>query len=549
MLSPRPRPRPAALIATALLASVATAQGTIGVAPLTVEGDVLAGVGPLFILWDNLEANDGGEWLVEWETTGAALEDQYLLRGGASYLREGQPLPGAPGLFTLEFGQVSINDQGDLAIALEVGGLAPPLDTGAFVDLGAGLVPLFLEGEPAVGFAPGSTWNRIVDLTINDARQVMVTGWVAPPALAAEQVIALYDLDAGGAIVGASVAATTQAPGIAGLDLEPDASAFNDLGQVLFKSLPVAAGPPATVFLNGNPIAVSGNPSPVPGRNWSGFAAGTVDLNNSGSWVLSGLLDGDSSTNRLIAVDGQKFVQSGDPVPIAGLGAQDLTGFGSAPVRIDDQGHVLWFGAWGGPAPGGALFLDDQVLIREGQTTVAGSVIASIRQGTHTLALSDDGLTILAAVELTSGLSAVVRVDRGGEVVVLITCAPNGGSLEVTSGEPLIGHSIDFKLDQCPFPFGIASIAVAPGLWPSPGPCGLFLPGTGEVAIDFLSPATLFLPMPLHLGAPSLGSFPVTAEPGLVGVPLFVQGLFIDATLTGPNYGALTNALQITFGG
>jgi formylglycine-generating enzyme required for sulfatase activity len=134
------------------------------------------------------------------------------------------------------------------------------------------------------------------------------------------------------------------------------------------------------------------------------------------------------------------------------------------------------------------------------------------------------------------------------------------GSLELTSGSPLIGTSFQLSVRNTaasnPLP-GQAYLYLASQ--PAPGfPGGLVLPGLGlgfpgrpgELLLDVLPPNPFLTLGPiLYLGGTSSGanfSLSVPSNPALVGVDVYAQGLLVT-----DNQGfwlGLTNALQIPLG-
>lgn len=554
------RPLAALTVAPFLAAPLAAQQYTV--VDLITEGDPVAGVG-LVTRLDNLEANNAGAVLSEWDTDHANTDaDQVVLAAGNLLLREGDAVPAPPNAAINSFDSIQLNDAGEVSynLFLTGAGVGTGTDSGIYVDLGAGLVLVTQEGDPAPGFAGGATWQGFFETRINDSRQVVVVGTVDDPTIGTgsiDDAIVRYDLDAAGAVTGTAIVWSEGIPYVGGVDpielLETGAHelAFNDAGQVLFAGN--TTGDTASdgfVAIDGVPIAVESGASPVAGRNWSSLSSPEVDLNNSGGYVFSGSLDGDSASNLLIVRNGAKFRQEGDPVPAPGLETFSFTSFGSGPLLINDLGEVLWYGDWNDADTDvdTGLFLDDALLIQEGVTTVGGLVVDTVRGVQDGYAMSDDGLTIVAELVLVGNIDVLVRVDRDGTTTVLAACVPNVGDLSVVSGAPTIGQNIDFQMDLSPFPAALASVIGSPGVWPL-GPCGLDLPGVGEVSIDILSPVLLNLSLPPYAGAPTVGSFPVPASPSLVGETLYFQGLFIDATLTAVEPFRLTNGLAVTFGG
>jgi endonuclease I len=114
-------------------------------------------------------------------------------------------------------------------------------------------------------------------------------------------------------------------------------------------------------------------------------------------------------------------------------------------------------------------------------------------------------------------------------------------SLVVVAGEPRIGTTLTLGVDN---PLGTQPALSLPFLSlafaPSPAyPCGLALPGfgmggvgaAGELLIDVLSPnpiATLGGPPWTGAGSPAPIAVAIPANPGLVGVTVYAQGLLFD---------------------
>ncbi|QDU65602.1 DUF7453 family protein [Engelhardtia mirabilis] len=548
-------------ISSLLFASPALAQ-SFDVTQLSIKGDDIPGVGLLTRL-DNLETNNAKVAWSEWDTDNADTDaDQVVLRDGVLYLREGDAVPSPANAVIDSFDSIQANDAGDLSFNLFLGGtgVGTGTDSGIYVDFGAGLVLVTQEGDLVPGFAGGATWQGFFETRINNARQVLVIGTLDDPTIGTgtiDDAMVRYDLDAAGAVTSTTVVYSEGVPYIGGIDpietLESGAHelAFNDAGQVLFAGNTTGdANFDDFIAIDGVPIAVEGGGTPIAGRSWSSLASPEVDLNNSGSYIYSGTLDGDTATDLLIVVDGAKFRQEGDAVPVVGLEAFSFTTFGSGPLLLNDMGEVLWYGDWDDADTNidSGLFLDDELLVQEGVTTIGGIIVDTVRGVQDGYAMSDDGQSILAELILVGNIDVLVEITRSGEVTVLSSCVANDGLLSVVSGGPKIGQNIDFAMDQSPYPVALCSLYLSPGIWPGGGPCGLLFPGVGEVSIDIISPALTNLAMPLYAGAPSVGSFPVPANPVLVGVTLFFQGLFVDAALTDPEPLRLTNGLAVTFG-
>lgn len=553
---------PALLASTALLAGTASGQITFTLTDISTEGDSVAGVGALTRL-DNLETNDAGVRWSEWDTDQADTDtDQVVLVDGSLLLREGDPVPAPLGATIDSFDSIQANDGGDLSlnVFLDGAGIDSNNNSAVYVDFGAGLVLIAQEGDLVPNFAGGATWQGFFETRINDARQVLVLGTVDDPTIGTgsiDDVIVLFNLDASGAVLSTATVASEGLPIVGGLDpietLESSAHelAFNDSGQVLFAGH--TTGDPASddfIALDGVPLALEGAASPVDGRIWASLASPELDLNNSGQVVYSGTLEGNPDTATVIILDGATFRQEGDAVPAPGLGGFKLEGFGSGPLLVNDAGEVLWYGTWDNPDTDrdSGLFLDDSPIVLEGVTTVAGLVVDTIRGVQDGYAMSDSGNSIVAELVLTGNIDVLVDIARSGSVEILTACVANDAALSVISGAPTIGQSIDLQVSQSPYTLALVDLFFAPSLWLGGVECGLTLPDVGEATIDVASPLLNSLALPSISGPPSVGSFPISDDPALVGISIYFQALLVDATLQDEKPFRLSNALGVTFG-
>lgn len=161
-------------------------------------------------------------------------------------------------------------------------------------------------------------------------------------------------------------------------------------------------------------LAREGAASPVAGHRWGALERIAVSVNSSGSWTLRGRLDDpDPETDTVLVRDGAVLAREGDVLP--SVAPHVLTGFGSGPALLDEQGRVLWFGRLAGP--GGrseALFLDDQVLLRTGATEVDGRTLMGLGSGVDAMSLSPQGNTLVFRGTLAGGVEGAFLLDLTG---------------------------------------------------------------------------------------------------------------------------------------
>ena len=122
-------------------------------------------------------------------------------------------------------------------------------------------------------------------------------------------------------------------------------------------------------------VAREGQPVPgILGRNYETLT-NSLDANNNGDWVTVANLDGATTDDLVVLLNGTDVIaREGSTLPsIAGGWA--LTGFGSGPVLIDAKSDVVWFGDWNDPdtTKDTGIFMNDQLIVQEGVTMVGGS--------------------------------------------------------------------------------------------------------------------------------------------------------------------------------
>jgi hypothetical protein len=524
-------------------------NGDVVVTTTKLEGDAITGIGNLARL-DNLEVNNAGTVWSEWDTDIAdTTADSIVLRDDAVVFQEGQSTS-MPAGFTLgSFDSIRANNNGDVVYNLFFDPFTVGVDSGLFFNE----TLVMQEGDPVAALSPGTVQLGFFDVRINDANQVLVMGTVDDPNIpsAVDQALIRYDLDAAGTILGSTVIAvegdlTSFGATITTIENSSQELALNDSGSVIWAGdTDAPSSVDGFIAIDSLVIAIEGSASPIEGRNWQLLSSPEVDLNNNGDHVHSGQLTGDSASSRLLVKNGEKFRQTGDEPP--GFPGFSLTSFGTGPLLINDRGEVLWYGDWDDPNTSidSGLFLDDTLLLREGDA-VGGLTIDSIRGVTDGYAMSDDGSAIVVEVLFEGNLDGLVRITRQGSVTTISGCIPSASTLTLTSANPVIGGTSTFAMDASPYATALASIYYSIEQLDTGIGCGLNLPGIGEL---LLAPGvTGSVPLPPFAGAPTTVDVTWPDSSALIGVELFFQGLFVDATLSAPNPARLTNALGVTFG-
>jgi hypothetical protein len=119
--------------------------------------------------------------------------------------------------------------------------------------------------------------------------------------------------------------------------------------------------------------------------------------------------------------------------------------------------------------------------------------------------------------------------ELGGSVEVMSECFGNLGLLSA-SGEPALGSTVTFVMDQGQvqgvFPVLAVSLDAIAG-WPA---CGVPVPGVGEILVGITppDPAVLFESALPWLGMPVGFPIPLPDAVSFVGTTVYVQGIFAD---------------------
>lgn len=511
------------LSAAAVLSASASAQT---ITALTVEGDAIPGVGNVTSI-QNVTVNANGDWIVELDTDNANADiDNALLKNGVLYLQEGQALPAPAGALLDSFDAVGLNSAGHSGWNFFLDGTAGTSDdSGVYFD--DVLVIQESDISSAAAFSAGTPYIGFFEAVLNDANQILIVASVDDPAIAStvDRALVVAQVDAAGALLSETVFAKEgdMLPGmvdfVADFGTGPHNFDFNDAGSVLF----LVDGDGATtsdgyVYLDNTLLAQEGTPSPVPGRNWLSLSSSQrVALNNAGDWLHTGQLDAPTTDDQVIIKNGALFRQEGQSLPA--IAPFNFTSFGtSAPVDMDDNGNVLWWGDWDDPdtTKDTGLFLNDTLLVQEGVTTIGGVLVQSVAGVQDAFKISPDGRWVIFEADLAGGLNGAFLIDLGPSCPTPSTyCTAKPTSIPgclpdfTTVGTPSASAGSGFTLQCGPVPggqiglflyttngpaavpvttaFGDLCIASGPGLTRGPGIPGGGTNGTctGSYAMDF----------------------------------------------------------------
>jgi len=412
-------------LAAGVCCGLAAATAMAGPGPtmtvLSRDFDFIEPVGSV-VNFNTVAVNNHGTWIIEVDTDNPDTNtDVVLLRNGTVLLREGDPIA-PPGALLGSFDSININNSGNSGWNFFLSNVPTSQDSGVYFNT----TLLIQEGDisQAAGFTPGTPYIGFFEVLINDNNDLMVMASIDDPNIdsTVDRAIVLLSLDAAGNLATETVLAKEgdilpgQTEPVADFMTGPHSMAFNNAGQVMY--IADLAGNTATdgaVYIDHTLVAQEGSPSPLPGRNWRVLGSSArIDLNNSGEYVIFGMLDGDTATDSVIVKsNGEVVVQEG--VTFDAIAPYTVTAFGSGPVLISDHGDVLWYGDWNDPNTSidTGLFINQELLLQENVTVIDGETVTLIRGITDGYSMSPDGRYIIARVVLSVSGDAVVLIDRG----------------------------------------------------------------------------------------------------------------------------------------
>ena len=503
-----------ASIAT-VLASTSLAARAQGIVPLIEHGHPLGS--STYGNAQYSQVDDAGNWTVIARTPLGWT----LVRNGTVLSRAGTPMPAGLAGSIVEF--VHVAETGD--------GFAVEILSDQVVQ-GSGQVSIVWnghaiasEGDPVLlaDVPPGTTFRSVALVDANERGQVLLLATLDPGGVA----LLRYDLAGDGSVLGGAVLvrvgdvpAGSPAP-VTKIDSWQPAT-LNAHGSWL---VGVELGGEEALLHDGRVLAITGGPSPVPGRSYRRLSG--PQLNDRGEtlfWAeIEGVPDG---SDTLLVREGTTFFREGNLVP--GLGFATAVGGGF----LTSNGDVFWDALIGGRFY--TLRNVDSVLLGD---QVGGRVIEAYSGFFSDF--SDDGGFWVGDVVFDDGTRALVRASFGG-VAPIDGCAGNPGQLVLVSGLALPGDQLDLK--TLPATLGASALVKLSLARAAGGPdCGVLTP-YGELLID---PRQTFATFHLAV-AGSILHLPIPPEPSLVGVSVFAQGAVV--VLSTPIQLTMTNALELTFG-
>ncbi|GEM_PF-2111901 len=456
------------LVISTLLSLAVSAVGQTS--PLSVvdlvhvvgSGDAIAGVGNVTAI-GFIGIDDDGSTVIGVDTDNPMVAfDGVVLRDGAVLLQEGLPLTAPPGatLSHIGFG-VDVNAQQQSAHILAIAGGGFISALGLYVN--DTLVLVRDDVSAASGLSPGWEYVSFYDVAINNGGTALVSTLIADPSppFGHHEAMMLANVDAQGQLVSEQLLYKQQS-GLPGQPYTIDflgspmgGLALNNVSQTMVTmTLSGVSGQHWAVVKDGSVVAMEQQASPVAGRDWADLVYGDIALNDAGGHLILGRLDGDPGTDLLIEKSGTVFRQERDLLVTGELQTRLLSAFGTSqsafgPVHLGNNGNVLWYGRFTEPdaTKNVGLFLNDQILVQTGVSTLDGLTIKGLRGGEGGFVLSDDGQWVLGVATLSDNSTAVFKVHVGPWVPLGQGLAGTAGLTPQLRGKGTLAPGAPFTLD------------------------------------------------------------------------------------------------------
>jgi hypothetical protein len=484
-------------------------------------GTAVPGVGNVTSV-ERVAVNDHGSWMVLVDTDHAdTTADGVVLSDGVLLWREGQAVSDPVGATVDSFGSYCLDDRGGRASHLFLDGTSGSGDDSCIAWDGE---LLFQEGTAAGApqLTPGTPWKGFYRVTSNDSRQLLVMAPVDDSAIptSTDHVLARITLSSSGTVLSEEILVKEgdllpgQTETVASLLTLPHALSLNDAGEAMYVAgVGGFFNEDQAIYAGDTLVAQEGSPSPVPGRNWEFLITSRVDLNNCGGTLFTGSLDGDDASDDVIIKNGAVLAQEGSGLPA--IGAFSFVEFGSGPVFLGENGKALWYGRWDDPdsSVDEGLFLDDQLVVQEGVSTVGGVLVDSLLGLTDGYGLSRYGDRFVFRAVLADGTDGAFLGGEGAWAGLGLGKPGTGDEIpcHTATGTLVGGQPLTLDLSRA-LPGSTATLIFSIVLLEAP-----FKGGT-------LIPSAEFLIFGLTVDGSGNLSLPATMPTGLPGgVPIYTQ--------------------------
>jgi hypothetical protein len=459
----------ASALLVSMLASHSLAAPLFPIQVLLRNGDPVAGVGNVTTI-ENLAIHASGSWIVEVDTDNADTTlDGCLVQDGALLLRESQPLPPAPATLS-SFDGVYVGGSGTFAGNVFLDNMPTNQDSGVYLGTNVIIPEGFVSTAPQ--FSPNTPYVGFFDAKVNASDQILVTASVDDPLIASTVDRALVVASTfAGALSDEHVVAKEgqvlpgQTESVADFGTGPHQTAFAGRDLVFyFADLNGDTVRDGVLYLDQRKIAQEGDAGPVSGRIYELLSSRSLDVNRFGQTAFKANLDGDTASDEMIVARGTELVREGGT--LRDIDPFHFTAFGTTtgPLAMDDVGNVLWFGDWDDPTTtvDTGLFLNDTLLVREGDTLPGGGVLTGLASGDESFAMSEDGHYIVfeGTVTTDAARNAALRIE-----VTAPPPVPDGDRVpgaQMTASRAANGVDIDLTWDAASCPAGVYNVFYGP---------------------------------------------------------------------------------------
>ncbi|MCB9681098.1 MAG: hypothetical protein H6733_06455 [Alphaproteobacteria bacterium] len=393
---------------------------------LVTEGDAVAGLGNVTSV-SNIAVNDLGDFHIEIDTDNTNTDaDGAVLGPLGIVLTEGQSLTAPPGAMIGSFDSMPLNNIGQASYNHFLDGTTGTSDdSGIYVDDQLVIQESDLATYPTAGV--GTPYIGFFDSKINDNGEVIVVASVDDPGISStvDRVLVRLTPDGLGGFTQAAIAAegdvlTGQTESVTDFETDAQEYAWSNTDHIFFNAALTGDTTRNNVlYYDTTIVAQEGDPSPISGRNYESLSSKPIDLSDLGDTIFRANLDGDTADDEVIVLNGSVVAQEGGTLDGIGAGFA-ITGFGSGPVEVGNNGNWVVFADWDDPdtTVDTGLFVNGKLLLQEGDTLPGGQVVDDIRGITEGYDLSDDGGTLLVRVVFTGSLDAVLRYDLSDQLLV-----------------------------------------------------------------------------------------------------------------------------------
>lgn len=543
--------RSLALVAAASAALSSTARAQCATTSTLVDQGTQVVPGLVVDQILGLAVDDQGGWAVEFDATlGPGNSTAGVLQSGVPVVLQHVPLDDPPGALLFTVDALSLDGNGNLLmLILHDGGPGGPNGSDWYWNG----QPLGVTGAAVTGdLPPGTTIEFIIDPSLNANGTIVARAKLLPSDQFA---IVRIELDLASGTPTSVAVLYLEGDSVAGEPLlwwTSGQLATNDAAEVMFAA--TVSDPPfpgtseQAVFLNDAVLAKTGGVEPSSGRTWEGFES--IALGNGGDWAIAGefaFVPGLGS--EAIVRNGEVLIMEDEP--LASIAPAIVTDISDKPISISEAGEVLWFGTFWSPATGtqAGLFIDDELIVQEHVTPIAGGIVTQLQGGFDWFKLSPSGRYVAFEATVSGVGDGVFLLERSAVGPLgtqpFGTCAGNAGCLG-SSGSTAPGAVLTLTMDAGQQPGATALLALSSALAPGAPPCGLSLPGSGALLVDIAAPNPFATLEQVWSGTPARFALDLPTAPQLQGLPIYAQGVFIDA---GPEPLRLTNGVQFAIGG